>query len=105
MARTQIRLFKKVLHAGSAPEATEKQIAEARSAALGLLQHSVQLGHKRLALMRLVDAVRLHAEVDAPIWEHCLKAARSLHGEREIRSLHALRIQSAQQLVAAESSR
>lgn len=104
MARTEIRMFKKALHAGSAPEATVEQMADARNAALSLLQHSVRLGHKQLALMRLVDAVNLRVDIDASIWEHCLAAARSLQDEQEVRSLHALRIQSTQRLVAAESS-
>ncbi|MNW22447.1 hypothetical protein D3C71_2239200 [compost metagenome] len=54
--------------------------------------------------MRLVDAVNLRVDIDASIWEHCLAAARSLQDEQEVRSLHALRIQSTQRLVAAESS-
>lgn len=94
MARTHIRLSKKTIRAGMAMQASPEQVELARAAALSLLRHSVQRRHKQLALIRLLDAVQLHAEIDGASWEHCLVVARGLASPQEMQRLLAWRGQA-----------
>lgn len=94
MARLEIKNSKKALRAGSQAQSSLTQADEARSAALFLLQRSVRLHHKQLALMRLLDAVKLAAPIDTTLWEHCLAVAASVASAKELRMLNALREQA-----------
>jgi hypothetical protein len=75
MARQTIRDFKRSLHAGMATCASEEQRLHARAAALSLLERSVRMGHRRLAVIRLHAAVTAEAAVPDEHWRYCLEAA------------------------------
>ena len=94
MARTHIRLSKKTIRAGTAEQASPDAVEAARAAALSLLQHSVRHRHKQLALIRLLDAVRLRADIDGALWEHCLAVARISASPGELQLLYAMRSHS-----------
>jgi len=67
--------LKKVLRAGTAPRATQRQHEQAVQAALALLERSVRMRHRRLAVQRLNEAVTLGAHVPDPHWLYCRQAA------------------------------
>ena len=95
MARTHIRQCKRAIRtAAVAGEASQAQVAAARDAALALLQRSVDMRHKQLALIRLLEAVKLRAEINGGIWDYCLGAARAIGTPEELRMLHALRFRT-----------
>jgi hypothetical protein len=71
MTRAAIRDLKRKVAAGMRPDATPAELLVAREAALLLLRRSIAMKHDRLSLHRLVDALRLGAEVDASAWRHC----------------------------------
>ncbi|WP_417283010.1 hypothetical protein [Comamonas sp.] len=95
MTRTLIRLSKKAIHAGTAKQASPAEVDAARAAALSLLHHSVQHRHKQLALIRLLNAVQLSADIDAVSWDHCLTVARASASPQELQLLYAMRGQCA----------
>lgn len=75
MARPPIRLFKRALAAGARPDACGPAAAAAQASALALLARSVAMGHRRLAMLRLLAAVRVRAVVPASDWAYCGKVA------------------------------
>jgi hypothetical protein len=75
MARQAIRELKQSLHAGMAACASEEQRLHAKEAALSLLERSVRMGHRRLAVMRLHAAVAAGAAVPDEHWRYCHEAA------------------------------
>jgi hypothetical protein len=75
MARHAIREMKQSLHAGTATSASEEQRIHAREAALSLLERSVRMGHRRLAVIRLQAAVSAGADVPEEFWRYCHDAA------------------------------
>lgn len=75
MSRQPIRDMKRSLSTGTRPEADPGQRHLARDAALALLERSVVFGHARLAVLRLSMAVHAGADVPAPLWSYCEKAA------------------------------
>ncbi|TWO71239.1 hypothetical protein FN976_09890 [Caenimonas sedimenti] len=75
MARPPIRLFKRALAAGARPDACAPAAAAAQASALALLSRSVAMGHRRLALLRLLAAVRVGAVVPASDWAYCGEVA------------------------------
>lgn len=91
MARTHIRLSKKAIHVGTTELASIDQVDAARAASLSLLQHSVRRRHKQLALIRLLNAVQLRAEIDGASWDHCLAVAGVLGRPQEVLLLRAMR--------------
>lgn len=96
MSRAAIRTLKQTLRRGAHGQASPAQAQEARAAALALLRRSVALKHDRLAIHRLLDAVRLDAVVDEPLWAHCEAAAASVGDDTQRRALRALRQHTAQ---------
>ena len=74
MARDAIRQMKKRLRAGMDSQAPDRH-REALDAALALLERSVRMRHRRLAVQRLNAAVTLGARVPAPHWVYCREAA------------------------------
>ncbi len=88
MARPPIRLFKRSLAAGARPDACEPVAAAAQASALALLARSVAMGHRRLALLRLLAAVRVCAVVPESDWAYCSKLA-SQAAEGALRGLFA----------------
>jgi hypothetical protein len=75
MARQAIRSMKQSLHAGMAECASEEQRLHAKQAALSLLERSVRMGHRRLAVIRLHASVLAGATVPDEHWRYCHNAA------------------------------
>lgn len=75
MARPPIRVLKRALAAGARAEACAPAAAAAQASALALLARSVAMAHRRLALLRLLAAVRVRAPVPASDWAYCAKVA------------------------------
>lgn len=96
MKRDAIRTLKKTLRAGGDALASPQQARDARGAALALLERSVAMKHDRLAIQRLLDAVRMEAPVEPALWAHCEAAAARLPGPVRPQMLQLLRHQSAQ---------
>lgn len=91
MSRAQIRSLKQAVRQGGLAQASPVQVHEARDAALRLLRHSVALKHDRLAILRLVDAVRLRASIEDALWEHCQAVASSQANPGQLRMLKTMR--------------
>lgn len=72
-ARTEIRGLKRAIVYGTSAHASAMENLCARESALQLLARSIRFGHNRLALIRLGDAVRAHAEVTPEQWAYCEK--------------------------------
>lgn len=75
MSRRQVRDFKRALHRGVAAGAQPQEVEAARSGALALLERSIELGHGRLAVARLLTAIQCGAEVKEAHWTHCRRIA------------------------------
>ncbi|GAB2479096.1 hypothetical protein GCM10027082_32540 [Comamonas humi] len=91
MSRRQIRSLKNTVQQGGAALASPAQALEARAAALHLLRRSVAMKHDRLAILRLVDAVRLRARIDDALWDHCQAVASSQADPDQLRMLKTMR--------------
>lgn len=61
----------------------------AEAAALGLLERSVRMGHKRLAVQRLGQVVMLGMRVPDDWWRYCRKAAEESQS-KELQELFLL---------------
>lgn len=96
MKRDAIRTLKKSLRAGGEAHASPQQAQDARAAALVLLERSVAMRHDRLAIQRLLDAVRLRAPVAPALWAHCEAVADRMPGLVRPQMLQLLRHQSTQ---------
>lgn len=72
MGREHIRILRRTAERGTGPECQQGSISPAESAAL-LLRRSIALGHRRLAIRRLVLAVRAGAEISASQWQYCVE--------------------------------
>jgi hypothetical protein len=72
-----LRDLKKALHAGTSTLASGDQPEEAVRAALVLLERSVRMRHRRLAVQRLNEAVVLGAQVPDEQWVYCRQAAEA----------------------------
>ncbi len=94
MARTDIKMCKKALRAGVSATRSNDQVKAARQAAIFLLQRSVQMKHKQLTLVRLLEALKLHAPIDEMLWQHCMTVAKVIASTQELRMLYALRQQA-----------
>ncbi len=88
MARPPIRLFKRALAAGARSDACAPAAAAAQASSLALLARSVAMGHRRLALLRLLAAVRVRAVVPASAWAYCGMVA-SQAADEALRGLFA----------------
>lgn len=88
MARPPIRQFKRALSAGARPDAGASAAAAAQAGALALLARSVAMRHRRLALLRLLAAVRVRALVPASDWAYCAQVA-SQAADEALRGLFA----------------
>ena len=83
-ARQVVRILKRSVATGTRSGATVEDGQRASQAALQLLARSIQNGHRRLALIRLVGAVRAGAPVKPEYWRYCESVAQ---GETD---LHAI---------------
>jgi len=87
MSRDAVRQMKKALCAGSSSMALE--------AALALLERSVRMRHRRLAVQRLNEAVALGAPVPEEHWRYCREAATASH-DTALQALFLVCAQAAQ---------
>lgn len=85
MPRPSIRVWKRAVTAGSREQADGSTVALARESALLLLSRSVDMGHDRLALFRLLAAVRLRATVAPEHWAYC-RAVLARTADAELRA-------------------
>lgn len=56
--------------------------------ALSLLARSIEFGHDRLAMIRLVIAVQTGADVPEAQWQYCEGIAASPHADAALRALY-----------------
>ena len=75
MSRDAVRAAKKTLRAGRRSQAGEAHRTQAAEAALALLERSVRMHHRRLAVQRLNDAIAMGARVPDEHWRYCREAA------------------------------
>jgi hypothetical protein len=78
--------MKHAVAAGARPEASSDAQFLAKDSALSLLARSVGFGHGRLALIRLLMAVQVGADIPQELWAYCLEAA-SLSKDDGLRAL------------------
>jgi hypothetical protein len=79
MSRDGIREMKRRLRAGVDGQASEEERRLAEASALALLERSVRMRHRRLAVQRLNDAVALGVPVPDEHWLYCRSAAAASH--------------------------
>jgi len=75
VSRQQVRTLKRALRRGADHTASAPDQDAARASALALLARSLQMGHVRLALLRLHDAVACGAPVLPAQWQACRQIA------------------------------
>jgi hypothetical protein len=75
LTRQTLRGMKRAIHAGAQVGAKDSSVLMGRESALSLLCRSIGFGHRRLALVRLVIAVRSGATVLPEHWHYCHQAA------------------------------
>jgi hypothetical protein len=76
VTRQAIREMKRAVRAGG-PGASDGSQALAKDCALSLLNRSISFGHGRLAVIRLVMAVRAGAEIPVACWVYCCNAVEA----------------------------
>lgn len=76
MTRRAVRTLKGAMRAIHRPNATLTDRVLASDCALALLARSIQFGHARLAILRLVIAVDVGAHVPNEHWAYCSGVAR-----------------------------
>lgn len=91
MTRQVIGDWKRKCAKGNAPGAAPDEAALARQSALALLGRSVKFGHRRLAIVRLVDALGTGADVPAAYWDHCRRAVRTTQDVDHVAAIHCPR--------------
>ena len=89
MSRELIREMKKLLQDGMGAQADDGRRQLAMDAALALLERSVRMRHRRLAVQRLNDAIALGAQVPEEHWAYCREAAVASR-DTEVQVLFAL---------------
>jgi hypothetical protein len=87
VTRAEIKKLKKSMQTGASTNASEMQKSEAQAAALELLRRSVALKHDQLAILRLVDALKLDATVDSNTWNYCSAVANTLTNQVQLQTL------------------
>ena len=88
MSRIHIRNMKRAVQAGSRPGATAESASLSQESALSLLARSIEFGHGRLAVIRLVIAVQTGAEVSETQWQYCKAVATSPRADETLRALY-----------------
>jgi hypothetical protein len=63
--------MKRVIVAGDKPNPSGEEQIAARACASALLNRSIDYGHARLAVLRLVAAARIGANILAEHWDYC----------------------------------
>ena len=88
MSRIHIRNMKRAVYAGTRPDASTELASLSKESALSLLARSIEFGHGRLAVIRLVMAVQTGAEVSEAQWEYCKNVATSARADETLRALY-----------------
>jgi hypothetical protein len=88
MSRIHIRNMKRAVQAGSRPGATSESVSLSKESSLSLLARSIEFGHGRLAVVRLVIAVQTGAEVTEAQWQYCKSVATSSRADETLRALY-----------------
>lgn len=91
LKRSDVRAMKRAMRAGCAPDASAQQSECARASALALLDRSIQCRHERLAILRLIAAIEVGAEVREEQWQYCAEVfSRDRDGALRDLALHAI---------------
>lgn len=69
--RQRLRSLKRLARSGSGTDAAPALRLQSQTIALALLDRSIKFKHRRLALLRLKEAVELGAVVDTEQWTYC----------------------------------
>jgi len=69
--RRRLRSLKRLARAGSGTDAAPALKLQSQAIALALLDRSIKFKHRRLALLRLKEALDLGAVVDTEQWTYC----------------------------------
>lgn len=69
--RQRLRSLKRLARAGSGAQAEPSLRLQSQVIALALLDRSIKFKHRRLALLRLKEAVELGASVNTEQWTYC----------------------------------
>jgi len=77
VARPDTRAWKRAVAAAERGHADGNMLEAARASALLLLARSVAMGHSRLAVLRLLVAARVEADIPTGHWSYCLDHANS----------------------------
>jgi len=77
VARPDTRAWKRALAAAEGGHADGNMLEAARASALLLLARSVAMGHSRLAVLRLLAAARVDADIPIGHWSYCQALANS----------------------------
>jgi len=75
LAREGVRNMKRALRRALEPNADAREQTVGRECALALLARSIDFGHGRLAVLRLLIAVEAGADVPPAFWNYCARAA------------------------------
>lgn len=75
MSREYVRSLKRSLRSSTRFSGCEASRNLTQESALSLLKRSIDMKHKRLALMRLDAAIRFDAAVPAEFWRYCSQVA------------------------------
>lgn len=79
MTRVEIRGLKRSIRGSTDTATTEEAADQARASAISLLERSVQLRHKRLAVIRFALAIQTGASISSAQREYCEKALAILN--------------------------
>lgn len=75
MSREYVRSLKRSLRSSARLSGCEASRNLTQESALSLLKRSIDMKHKRLALIRLDAAIRFDATVPAEFWRYCSQVA------------------------------
>ena len=89
--RQQVRILKRHIHKAISEVVSPDARVLGQASIIKLLERSMRLGHDRLAIKRLREAVLLKAEIDAEHWQYCREIAeRSCDLQEQYLSLASL---------------
>lgn len=83
--RQRLRSLKRLARAGSGTDAAPALKLQSQAIALALLDRSIKFKHRRLALLRLKEAVELGATVNTEQWTYC-KSVMTLEQDGALRA-------------------
>ncbi|OGB20155.1 MAG: hypothetical protein A3E51_04815 [Burkholderiales bacterium RIFCSPHIGHO2_12_FULL_67_38] len=80
-----MRSLKRLARAGRGADAAPALRLQSQAIALALLDRSIQFKHRRLALLRLIEAIELGAPLSAEQWTYC-KGVLTLEQDSALRA-------------------